>query len=396
MEMGFQVAGSVRQKQSCINQELSYDVAIIGGGLAGLALSIQCARAGLNTALFEKEKYPFHRVCGEYISFESWNFLQELGLPLSDMELPHINKLVVSAPSGKIIRESLSPGGFGISRFTLDFDLYNLAVSAGVHVHQSTRVMDVVYSKDSFNIFSNKNECSARIVAGAFGKRSNLDIRWKRSFIRQRPGKLNHYIGVKYHIQTDFPKDQIALHNFHNGYCGISAIEDDKYCFCYLTNADNLRKNKNDIHQMEDNVLKRNPHLERIFRTANFLYREPLTISQISFHRKSQVDNHVLMVGDAAGLITPLCGNGMSIALHSSKIAFEEISTYFQGMFSRFEMEQQYALRWENNFSRRMQTGRMIQRFFGSETATASLIAFLRPFPSITQFLIRQTHGNTF
>jgi flavin-dependent dehydrogenase len=52
---------------------------IAGGGLAGLALSIQCAQAGYRTVLFEKEKYPFHKVCGEYISFESWNFLEELG-----------------------------------------------------------------------------------------------------------------------------------------------------------------------------------------------------------------------------------------------------------------------------------------------------------------------------
>ncbi|HZG25248.1 MAG TPA: FAD-dependent oxidoreductase, partial [Chitinophagaceae bacterium] len=46
----------------------SYDVAIVGGGLAGLSLSIQMAKQGYSTILFEKEQYPFHRVCGEYIS----------------------------------------------------------------------------------------------------------------------------------------------------------------------------------------------------------------------------------------------------------------------------------------------------------------------------------------
>ena len=58
-----------------------YDVIIAGGGLAGLALSIQLGKAGHRVALFEKERYPYHKVCGEYISLESWNFLQELGLP---------------------------------------------------------------------------------------------------------------------------------------------------------------------------------------------------------------------------------------------------------------------------------------------------------------------------
>lgn len=396
MEMGIQVADRFIKKSFSINTEQTYDVAIIGGGLAGLALSIQCARAGLHTVLYEKEKYPFHRVCGEYISFESWNFLQELGLPLSDMQLPQISKLLVSAPNGSTITESLIPGGFGISRYRIDYELYNVARKEGVEINESTRVMDVVYSRNNFNIFTNKNECSAKIVAGAFGKRSNLDIRWKRNFIKQRPGNLNHYIGVKYHIEYDHPKDTIALHNFHHGYCGISAVENGLNCLCYLTNASNLRKNMNDIHSMEQQVLKKNPYLRSILENSTFLNKEPLTISQVSFNRKSQVENHILMIGDAAGLITPLCGNGMSIALHSSKIAFEEILHFVQNKNSRFEMEQQYALRWENNFSRRMQTGRIIQRFFGSETATTSMLAFLKPFPSITKFLISQTHGNTF
>ena len=66
------------QKSSSGGLEV-YDLAIVGGGLAGLALAIQSARAGYQTVLFEKEKYPFHKVCGEYVSLESWDFLEELG-----------------------------------------------------------------------------------------------------------------------------------------------------------------------------------------------------------------------------------------------------------------------------------------------------------------------------
>ena len=57
-----------------------FDVAIVGGGLAGLSLSILLAKAGYKVILFEKEKYPFHKVCGEYISLESWNFIERLGI----------------------------------------------------------------------------------------------------------------------------------------------------------------------------------------------------------------------------------------------------------------------------------------------------------------------------
>ncbi|HEX6170294.1 MAG TPA: FAD-binding protein, partial [Chitinophagaceae bacterium] len=66
-----------------MQDDTTYDLAIAGGGLAGLALSIQIAKAGYSVVLFEKEQYPFHRVCGEYISLESWNFLHHLGVDLA-------------------------------------------------------------------------------------------------------------------------------------------------------------------------------------------------------------------------------------------------------------------------------------------------------------------------
>src|SRR5271154_2776115 len=109
----------------------SYDIAIIGGGLAGLSLSIQSAKAGYSVCLFEKEKYPFHKVCGEYISFESWNFLQELGIPLSDWNLPIIRRLMVSSPNGKYLEHDLPLGGFGISRYKLDAALADIVKKCG-------------------------------------------------------------------------------------------------------------------------------------------------------------------------------------------------------------------------------------------------------------------------
>jgi flavin-dependent dehydrogenase len=56
------------------------------------------------------------------------------------------------------------------------------------------------------------------------------------------------------------------------------------------------------------------------------------------------VQDHVLMLGDAAGMITPLCGNGMSMAMHSAKLAFTEINNFLQQKISRNEMEKNYSI----------------------------------------------------
>src|SRR5687767_5657160 len=113
-----------------------YDVAIIGGGLAGLALSIQLAKKNYKVVLFERERYPFHKVCGEYISMESWDFLQGLGLPLRDMNLPIIDTLNLTAPNGKSFTTRLPLGGFGISRYTIDNLLSKIAKESGVELFE--------------------------------------------------------------------------------------------------------------------------------------------------------------------------------------------------------------------------------------------------------------------
>lgn len=377
-------------------QQTDYDIGIIGGGLAGLSLAILAADAGYKTTLFEKEEYPYHKVCGEYISLESFDFLKRLGLPLDDWNLPIIKKLQVSDMAGRLYNFPLRLGGFGTSRYIIDNALYELAKQKGVMVFTNEKVNDVSFENDAHIIQTNKKNTTAKIVAGAYGKRSNLDIKWKRSFAEKRANKLNNYIGVKYHIKTNFPKDVIALHNFKNGYCGISAIEDDKYCLCYLTNAENLSANKNSIEQMQQNVLFKNTSLKKIFTESKFLYDAPVTISQISFEQKTQTENHVLMLGDSAGMITPLCGNGMSMAMHSAKIAFAEIDDFLQQKILRIGMEMNYQKKWKKNFAGRLTTGRLVQRLMGNNTSTSLFLKLMYAVPLLSKKIIHSTHGQPF
>ncbi len=117
----------------------------------------------------------------------------------------------------------------------------------------------------------------ADLVVGAFGKRSKLDVAMNRAFIHRR----SPYVGVKYHVKTDFPSDSIALHNFQGGYCGVGSVEDGKVNLCYLAHRDGIRQHKNIIH-FQEAVLFQNPHLKKIFTTSEFLLTVPETINEIS------------------------------------------------------------------------------------------------------------------
>lgn len=396
MEMGLSLAGYSTKSTYHLTNDITYEVAIVGGGLAGLALSIQLRRAGHSVLLIEKETYPFHKVCGEYISMESWDFLQGLGVDLEELQVSRISKLEISSASGRVLQHDLGLGGFGVSRYRLDKKLAEIAKAAGVVLLENTKVQDIIYANEQFQIDCGGNKYFSKVACACFGKRSNIDVKWKRSFSFAAKNKLNNYVGVKYHVKANFPADTIALHNFKNGYCGIVKIEDEQYNVCYLTTAENLKQAKGSITQLEKDVLANNPLLANFFADAKMLFDEPLTISQISFDKKSQVENHVLMIGDAAGMITPLCGNGMSMALHGSKIACKHIHQFLLGNISRTSLEKEYTMEWNQIFARRLRMGRRLQSLFNNTYIFNSILNLGRFLPKMLDYFVTRTHGQKF
>lgn len=384
------------QEKKQIKENNQYQIAIIGGGLAGLTLSIQMADAGYSCILFEKHKYPFHKVCGEYISKESWNFLERLGLNLSEMNLPQIKKLNVSSPSGKRFEHKLDLGGFGISRFLLDSKLAKIAKNKGVKLIDDCKVNDIKFHENSFIIDSEKGNYSASVCVGSWGKHSNLDNKLNRWFTTNFSKRKKNYVGIKYHINIDFPDDLIELHNFKNGYCGISKIEDNKYCFCYLTDSENLKSHKGDIKKMEEQVLMQNPILKKYFTQANFLFEKPLVISQIKIGYKKAVENNILMLGDAAGNIAPLAGNGMSMAMRSSFLLNKLLINYFNGEITRPELENKYQKIWKSEFQKRINFSVYLQYLLKNKFMTNIAITVLKVIPFLKNTIIGSTHGKPF
>jgi flavin-dependent dehydrogenase len=267
-----------------------------------------------------------------------------------------------------------------------------MAQSRGVNFILGTSVANVTFTDDQFTVqLADGRQLNSKIVIGAYGKRANLDRQFNRQFFRQR----SPYMGVKYHLRTNFPKDTIALHNFSDGYAGLSAVENNRYCFCYLTTRNNLKKHGT-IAQMEVSVLQQNPHLRYIFRNSDFLYDQPEVINEISFAPKSCLENHVLMCGDAAGLITPLCGNGMAMAIHGAKIISEHVHQYLTGQYSRLQLEQAYARHWNQQFNFRLKVGRRIQQLFGRPVLSEVAVTLCKNLPGALNFLMKKTHGHPF
>ena len=365
---------------------------IIGGGLAGLINAILLKRAGLSVHLFEEKVYPFHRVCGEYISNEVIPFLRKHHLYPEALKPSQISQFYLSVISGTSLQMPLDLGGFGISRYAYDLWLAEKAKNEGVEITHE-RIVSSTFSDNYFSVLSkSESQFESKLVIGAFGKRSTLDKNLDRSFIQKR----SPYVGVKYHIKTnEVEKNAIVLHNFKGGYCGVSCVENNTFNLCYLSHRSNL-KEYGSIPNMEKKVVTKNPHLKRIFNSSKFLFDKPEVINEITFEKKEPVYDHILMSGDSAGMITPLCGNGMAMAILSAKILSELIIENFNSELNRRKLEKDYTIEWNSLFAKRLWAGRRIQGLFGSSSISESVVSMGKNFGSLARYLMKQTHGQPF
>ena len=372
--------------------DVKKDVIIAGGGLAGLVAAIHLSKAGLKVILFEKHAYPQHKVCGEYISNEVLPYLQSLQLDPFSLNPTQIDQFQFSTSTGNLISAKLPLGGFGISRYTFDDYLMHKAIENGCQVVQDN-VLTCNFKNGIFDVQTAKNGVfHAPIVLGAFGKRSAIDNKLQRNFMKNP----SPWLAVKAHYRGIFDEKIVALHHFKGGYCGVSKVENNHINICYLTDYNTFKKHRN-IDDFQESVLYQNKNLKAILENCAMVFDEPLSIGQISFQKKEPVHQHILMIGDAAGLIHPLCGNGMSMAIHSAKLSAEQVVDFFQQKnFSRTKMEQEYAKQWKYHFTTRLMMGRLLSALLQREKLADIMCKGLTKFPFILPQMIKKTHGHNF
>ncbi len=364
-------------------------ILIIGGGLAGLTAAIHLASEGQDVAVFEMNAYPHHKVCGEYVSKEIEPYLNRLGIDLMANGAVNITQFQISTVEGDLLTTELPLGGLGISRYAFDALLYKKATELGVHFYFE-KVIKTEFKEDKFSLSTGTSTYLGKIAIGAYGKRSGLDKKLERDF----SFKKQRWLAVKAHYNNvEFSRDVVELHNFEGGYGGLSKTETGAVNFCYLASYQNFKKFK-DIKEFNDRVVAMNPFLKAFLAGSEPVFEQPMAIAQIAFDQKDAVVDHMLMCGDTAGLIHPLCGNGMAMAIHSAKIASELVTRFFSDTdFNRNQLEKAYRKKWSSTFSRRLWFGRKLQGILLNKNLVSLGLRTLGKSDTLLRYLISKTHG---
>jgi flavin-dependent dehydrogenase len=271
---------------------------------------------------------------------------------------------------------------------------------AGVEVCEGSRVTGIRGGlRGGFTLTvqaeNSLREVSARAVIGAQGKRSPLDAALDRQYLR-RP---HPYLALKAHFRGPPVAGRIEMFAFPGGYCGLSEIEGDRRNVCLLAGQPVFQRvTRGEAAPVEAFVrwlARQNEALGAWLRQAEPLQERWIAIAQVPFTPKPAVEKDILMAGDAAGLIAPLAGDGIAIALESGQLAGRHLVHFLAGEWQVEDLRRSYPAAWNRRYARRFRIGRLLQPLLVRPESARLAFRVLAALPRLGQYLISNTRGSS-
>lgn len=359
-----------------------FDCAIVGAGIAGSCAAIALAKRGFRVVLLESGEFPRHKVCGEFLSPESRQVFRRLGVETEFLAAspPEISRAAVVSKNQTLEME-LPPGALGISRWKMDEILWQAAQKAGAVAQAKTSVKTLEKTRNGFQI----ENWRSRTVLLATGR----DAR----FGRPKNSRARRYIGLKAHFQDlEMPRNTVELHPFSGGYCGLNAIENGAFNACLLARYEALQSRS--PAEFWASVLAQNSALQSRFERAKPLFSWIATANVWFGAFAPAAQNGALRVGDAAGYIHPLAGDGMAMAARAGELAAAVLGAQLQGAIHHVEAAQLYEASWRREFDSRLNWAAWVHPLLLSPPVAQLAVALGKFAPSLWRKIVKNTRGN--
>ncbi|MDR6555362.1 NAD(P)/FAD-dependent oxidoreductase [Paenibacillus qinlingensis] len=377
----------------------TYDVAVIGAGIAGSVMAKSLADHGWNTVLFDRKAFPRHKVCGEFLSPESLAMMKKLGLreAVAALKPSKIKQTTLILSRGKRLQIALPGTAWGVSRYQLDTVLHQAALRSGVQVQTETMVSAVQPVERGFVIETKQqgeaHEYHARAVIAACGAigLSTLNKHLQRDVVKAIPGA---HLGVKSHYEGIDMRGVVELYFFEGGYLGLSPIEEGRVNMAALLERGKFPDAEKSILGLIEAASARHSKLSERLSSARAVPGTQVAVSPVKLTSKPMAWNEMPCLGDAAMMLPPLCGDGMSMALRSAALCAPLASRYLKGDISLAVWEQMYTHAIHREFKGPLKWGHLLQGMFRVPYLPNMMFAAAQYTPRLAEKLVRATRLN--
>jgi geranylgeranyl reductase family protein len=310
-----------------------YDVAIAGAGPGGAACAWYLARAGVRVALLDRQVFPRDKVCGDAICSRAQLHLSRMGVlrQIMDNDEGHPAAIGGMVSPGGVVAIGNSVGHIGsspviaIRRIHLDHRIVQAAQAAGAHLIERFDVADATLNQTAGSwtiVSSNGNRVQARALVAADGANSRLARRL--GVVADGPEAIcsRAYIEA---ATSDFAFDGVAFYrrDLLPGYCAVFRESREQLNFClYIIPGGQC--GVQDLRRMHQHVLREDPFVSRAVGAGaaiGAMKGAPLRLGGIA----RSYDDHLIVLGDAAGQIDPLTGEGIQYAMDAAEIAADTL-----------------------------------------------------------------------
>ncbi len=310
------------------------DVLITGGGPSGSALAYYLAKAGIKVIVVESQKFPRDKICGDAVSAVALSELDKMGITNLEefSKANQINDVALFIEQEKITvdltrSEELPFQGRVIPRLKLDNWIYEAALKAGAIFLEDTRLINYSIYEDYVSIEIkcgvNNRVLKSKLIAGADGSNSTV----ARKLNGNKPSEAYQLLGLRaYYEDVNGPTDRCDIFFTGDNFPGLFWLFPTGPGTANVGSAMIARTippNQTHVKTLLNNQTRNNNNLaERIGKgkIRGKIHGWPLTFQD---PKAAIVGDHVLLVGDAAGLINPLSGDGIQYALLSARWAAE-------------------------------------------------------------------------
>jgi len=296
------------------------EVVIVGGGLAGAAAGALLARAGIRPVVLERESQPKDKICGEFLSVEAQAHLAAAGLDLEPLGGARIGGVRLAA-GRRLVESPLPFPALGLTRRRLDEALLAHAAGEGASVERGV----MVHSLGQGRLETSRGPVSAPTILLASGKH---EVRGAK---RAAEGTLKGMVGFKSYFRLSGAQRAalggfVEVILFQGGYAGLQLVEGGVANLCLLARRSRFDAAGRTWPGLLRAVLDE-PHLARRLADAEELSPRPLTISDVpyGFLHAAPDPPGLYRLGDQAAVIPSFSGDGMSIALHSARLAAQAV-----------------------------------------------------------------------